>query len=685
MKISYKRTMSGICIVLMASFCCITSDANGQINAKEHIYIQTDKNGYIAGETVFFKAYLYLQFAPSDLSSSLIIELSDLSGDVASKVVLPVIGGVSSGSIHISEKLHHGVYFLHAVTKKNSAFSAHQIYSQVIYVFNPLIKDTRENVYTVNSSSKNTGSILHEPAFSFRDTSTGKIINYDFGINALSETYTIIGVMEHNTVFRYKFLLKGSAQKIHVPVTDLPAGPLTLILIDKDNKLLSHHNILVENKSSFLPVTLNFDTLNLTPGGKNSFSINFPDSVSGTFSIAITDWNKDVHPQRRNMTQTFLENTELSDFEINGSGEYVSKVTWLPDTNFISIKGHIEGGAQKNKIAEGDITFFFQNKDQTNFISVPEIDENGNLLMNKLLFDDTATVSYQWKHKKKNQTISFEKAGDLFNEKNLAPQELPPYDPNILLDSQYLDLSGKIYNYVLNGAHMTLLDTVTVKGKYRNPTEIVNAKYTNGFFRHSNMARVLDLINNPPIAGTNILDYLQGKIPGLLIVRANSGYRITSTRVASVANLEPHVVLYLDEQMTTPDFVTTISLNSIALVKYYAPGNSGMLGIGNVGVLSIWIKKPADLANTSANGFQDKFQYPGYSVTQNFSDYQTQMDFDRIKEKLTLYWNPDIYIDGFNNSRKFDFFNSASSKKIRIVIEGFSADGRLLSFEKIVE
>ena len=87
--------------------------------ADEKIYIHADRDAYIAGETVYFKAYIMSGLYPSTYSSSFYVQLSSDSG-VLQKAVFPVIAGTAVGTIRLPGSLQEGRYFLTAYTNTSA-------------------------------------------------------------------------------------------------------------------------------------------------------------------------------------------------------------------------------------------------------------------------------------------------------------------------------------------------------------------------------------------------------------------------------------------------------------------------------------------------------------------------------------------------------------------------------------
>ena len=87
--------------------------------ADEKIYIHADRDAYLAGETVYFKAYIMSGLYPSTYSSSFYVQLNSDSG-VLQKAVFPVIAGTAVGTIRLPAGLEEGRYFLTAYTNTSA-------------------------------------------------------------------------------------------------------------------------------------------------------------------------------------------------------------------------------------------------------------------------------------------------------------------------------------------------------------------------------------------------------------------------------------------------------------------------------------------------------------------------------------------------------------------------------------
>ena len=124
--------------------------------------------------------------------------------------------------------------------------------------------------------------------------------------------------------------------------------------------------------------------------------------------------------------------------------------------------------------------------------------------------------------------------------------------------------------------------------------------------------------------------------------------------------------------------------DDIALVKFF---EAGFVGVGSSfpgGALSVYTKeqdkneeKPVKLPFV---------EYNGYSISKEFysPDYSNPAVKPATDNRTTLYWNPDVYTDSETKSVKLNFYNNDFSKKFKVVVEGFDANGKLIHVEKVI-
>src|SRR5437868_13696280 len=64
-----------------------------QKNPIEKAYLQFDREEYLAGETAWFKAYLYADYLPDTISTTLYVELLNSDSRLLNRQVVPLTFG----------------------------------------------------------------------------------------------------------------------------------------------------------------------------------------------------------------------------------------------------------------------------------------------------------------------------------------------------------------------------------------------------------------------------------------------------------------------------------------------------------------------------------------------------------------------------------------------------------------
>lgn len=105
--------------------------------SQENIYILTDKDLYLSGETLWFNAMVFRNFSISDLSTNFFIELYDKNKKQILKKRFPIFNGVVQGSFQIPESLNEDIYFVRAYTPMMSNLKEDFQYIKQIPIYNP--------------------------------------------------------------------------------------------------------------------------------------------------------------------------------------------------------------------------------------------------------------------------------------------------------------------------------------------------------------------------------------------------------------------------------------------------------------------------------------------------------------------------------------------------------------------
>ena len=101
----------------------------------EKVYLHFDRDNYIAGETIFFKAYLSSDYLPDTISTSLYVELTSDTGAVVGRAITPVLLGVANGHIEMPDSLISGSYQIRAFSPTMLNQDPGFIYKRSIFIY----------------------------------------------------------------------------------------------------------------------------------------------------------------------------------------------------------------------------------------------------------------------------------------------------------------------------------------------------------------------------------------------------------------------------------------------------------------------------------------------------------------------------------------------------------------------
>ncbi|MGB4845661.1 MAG: hypothetical protein WBP16_14440, partial [Ferruginibacter sp.] len=103
---------------------------------QEKIHIHFDKESYLPGETIWFKAYLFEENLPSEKSTNFYAALYDDQGRLIQQQVSPVFGSTSDGHFIIPDTLKSSQLICRAYTTWMLNFDTSLLYSKTIKIIN---------------------------------------------------------------------------------------------------------------------------------------------------------------------------------------------------------------------------------------------------------------------------------------------------------------------------------------------------------------------------------------------------------------------------------------------------------------------------------------------------------------------------------------------------------------------
>jgi hypothetical protein len=233
-----KRLIFTIAWMLMAFFYAAAQKADSALNvlATQHplekIYIHYDKDYYVAGETIWFKAYLFSDGKPSGMSTSLFLQFADQNGRVIMQKQFPASGAVAKGNIDIPDSLSQGNYYIRAFTAGMLNDEEDFIYKRNVFVFKgaatsaPLASQNISLQFFPESGNMIDG-ILMVIAFKATDQ-WGSPVNVN-GVIRTEDGTTIASFKSyHDGIGKLQF--KPQAGKKYVAEVETASGPRTYAL-----------------------------------------------------------------------------------------------------------------------------------------------------------------------------------------------------------------------------------------------------------------------------------------------------------------------------------------------------------------------------------------------------------------------------------------------------------------------
>ncbi len=548
--------------------------------------------------------------------------------------------------------------------------------------------------------------------FSVHTTARGKQFRIEQGTNdPVFKPAYLVGQMENELLFKQPLTDKKEFKGL-IETKDFISGILHLTVFNKDNMPLAERLTFIDNKDYVLPAILKMDTLSGEEKAKNSFTLALKDTIIGNFSVSVTDADyENTEKRNANIYSWFLLNSDIKGYihhpayYFGSEADSVSNAldlvmmtngwtrfkwtdllqnkmapTKYSDPGYIHLKGTVFLEGRKKVLSNKDIILLMSQADTTlgrnSFTRFLRTDSLGRFDLDSLRFFDKMKLLFSDIRGNKSKFITIKLDNDSLSRKYPLEVNLIPF-----ADTSSLNMVKKMsvaYSDYLK-AEGTTLATVTVRARQKTETEKLDEEYSSALFSNNINGRLLDLRNE--VFGGDIFQYLQGRVAGLT-VEGSPGNYVLKFRGGGFGN-GGNVSLFLDEAPTDAIMIEGIPVSQIAIVKLL-PQSIATPGGG--AALAIYLKKGADLA-AAIDSPTDLVYYKGYTIIKEFyqPDYSKNPNSNKADTRLTLSWNPNIFIASINPQIPIKFYNNDRTKRFKIVAEGITNEGRLLMFEKIIE
>jgi len=525
----------------------------------------------------------------------------------------------------------------------------------------------------------------------------------------------LYAIINNQVVFKAKFkLVNKTYQTLEIPADSLPTGIMQISLFNANYLPLAERIVFIKNDTYQFEPSIKVQVKNIAKRAKNIVEIFASDSLPSNMSIAITDASiindstsniysqlllcGDIKGSINHPEYYFLNNEESTQQKLdlvmltNGWRKYnwqkiasakMPLISYKKDTAYLQITGKSFGLDKNDLLQKPNIFLFLQSKDSTKRQLILPIDKDGFFGKSNVIFYDTLKIYYSFLGNAKlnrNGEIAFQNG--LFNTpskfnldtviKKYASQDYTFFENLRKQDAAYKRLSA------IKGSGV--LSEVTVKSKSRTKSvkDILDEKYASGLFSNGDAYQFDVTEDIRAQSAISVFSYLQGMVAGLQINTQN-GEPEVKWRGSSTS-------FFLNEINTDASNIENISMNDIAYIKVFKPPFFGGSGGSPGGAIAIYTRKGEDIKSTPGKGLGFKF-LEGYTAYKEFynPNYEQQNDATTTDIRTTLYWNPYILTDATTKKATITFFNNDVSKKLRVVLYGMNAEGKLTWVEKIIE
>jgi hypothetical protein len=179
----------------------------------------------------------------------------------------------------------------------------------------------------------------------------------------------------------------------------------------------------------------------------------------------------------------------------------------------------------------------------------------------------------------------------------------------------------------------------------------------------------------------NAFEVLRGRIPGVEVIKLPGGDSKYSIRIRGITTLAGSTapLFLVDGTVTTYDDFINIPVNFIDRIDVLKSGGAcAIFGLsGTNGVINIITKSGSDVFKYTPATYSTNKRFSGYNaprifyspshLTNSTSDYSPDL-------RSTLYWKPDITVDG-SNKVILNYYNGDNASLIKIIAEGITTSG----------
>jgi hypothetical protein len=745
----------------------------------EKVYIQYNKESYIAGEKMFFKCYVFSEFAYSNQATNLYVELYNQQKQLLDKSIIPLLDGSGEGSFALNKQLDEGVYYIRAYTSWMLNYDENFPYLHRFLVYNPqsaqqvVAKPIRWEAKAFAESGNLLAGVENKLAIRLftetflpnswkgvvkeRNNLSKEVAHFDSfneeigsfqfvpdaGVSYVAEIrdnagrvqtislpevkpagvllkvqqqadtvvctvvfkdqtagngkFKLIGQMQHHLICQVNLTNLEPVVVVKLPAGLLADGIIHFTLFDSNEKPLAER-LSFFSAGKVVKPAISMDTLSFEKRARNAWGVTVDTATFHTYSMLVMDGG--VSTTKENFLSTLLLTNDIKYKPANAAWYLTSEsahrqaaldallisenwrwFTWqnmlngayprrdAPAGRYLSFTGTVFQGnkLQLNK----DINLLFQFRDSSVVLQKVRTDSSGSFRIDGALFEDTAKVFY----KINSQKASAKNIKVLFEDQNAFKKLMVPLpaSPYYLAAHKAADATFGTMNRMLHAyQNQQLIDDryknlqeVVVKSNRASATARLNDSLSTLFFHRSN-EWVYDFVNQDQnVKGySNIMDWVNARMPQ---VSGGTGPQV-----------------YIDEIQMPIYEAYRMPVSNVAMVKVFknfASSSRFNNSYGTGHIIAIYTRRGSNSYEAGLpQGFLVGYKKPDACIPFNYAEDGYEQINEDVRE--LLYWNTSLW--PAKETAVVNFYNNDVAKSYRVIIMGFTKEGRPVYVEKIV-
>jgi hypothetical protein len=577
-------------------------------------------------------------------------------------------------------------------------------------------KDDMGNSYqTKLPAAKSTGVVLK---VALQPTARSFVVERPENAEGNFQKLYIVATMQQHLVYAAGInLSQVPVTGGSIPVSALPSGILQVTVFDSNWVALTERITFINNNDYSFNPEVGFAELGTEKRKENTLVIQTPDSITSNLSVSVTDEGMGIDSSDDIISRLLLSgdlkgNVYHPSYYFQNNSDTLQKqldlvmltngwrsiawddvvhnkfpeIRYQNDTSYLSLSGKVFGTTEQDLKKGLFILMIIKgNKDTTNRIEQVTVDASSNFHNPNIILYDTTKVFYRI-----SGTNEFANSSVVSFDNSLSANHVIAEDT--AANAFFADTATENYKRRLAAEQMrnfklqqgTTLADVVVTTRAKSQLQVMDDKYASPLFSGSDGYQFDVLNDRTANSSMSVLQYLQGKIPGLTITTsAGIGDNGSASYRGGGA---PD--FFFNETNIDFSYLSSINMSDVAYIKFFRPPFIGSVGGGSNGAVAIYARKGGDVSSRpSGPGIPYKVVI-GYTAQKEFysPNYGTfDQRNDETDMRSTLYWAPTILTTPSNNTVRLKFYNNDFSRGFRVILEGMSTDGKLTHIEKVIE